>query len=134
MKRMYSSISVLKEGNVLSSHNRRDWVAFGFIVAFLGVATVNKLARGTSNDAASNQHRASTITTLKEQFQKVAKHTSQVAEAGKLQGKELTDQVKAEVERYQQDIQPSIERIQGNLNEISNAQSEMTEAKEKETK
>ncbi len=133
MKRMYSSIIVLKEGNVLSSHNRRDWVAFGFVVAFLGVATVKKLARGTANDAASTQHRASTITTLKEQFQKVAANASHVAQAGKLQGKELTDQVKAEVERYQQDIQPSIERIQGNLNELSNVQSDMTEAKAKQT-
>jgi len=84
---------------------------------------------GTANDAAANQHRASTITTLKEQFQKVAKDASQVAAAGKLQGKELTNQVKAEVERYQQDIQPSIERIQGNLNELSNVQSDATEAK-----
>jgi gas vesicle protein len=129
MKRMYCSISVLEEGNVLSSHNRREWVAFGFVVAFLGVATIKKIARGTANDAAANQHRASTITTLKEQFQKVTKDASQVAAAGKLQGKELTDQVKAEVERYQQDIQPSIERIQGNLNELSNVQSDMTEAK-----
>lgn len=129
MKRMYSSISVLEEGNVLSNHNRRDWVAFGFVVAFLGAATVKKLARGTANDAAANQHRASTITTLKEQFQKVAKDASQVAAAGKLQGKELADQVKAEVEGYQQDIQPSIERIQGNLNELSNVQSDATEAK-----
>ncbi|TCI23703.1 hypothetical protein EVJ34_04230 [Exiguobacterium sp. SL-9] len=126
---MYCSISVLEEGNVLSSHNRREWVAFGFVVAFLGVATIKKIARGTANDAAANQHRASTITTLKEQFQKVTKDASQVAAAGKLQGKELTDQVKAEVERYQQDIQPSIERIQGNLNELSNVQSDMTEAK-----
>ncbi|WP_236636634.1 hypothetical protein [Exiguobacterium sp. SL-9] len=113
----------------MSSHNRREWVAFGFVVAFLGVATIKKIARGTANDAAANQHRASTITTLKEQFQKVTKDASQVAAAGKLQGKELTDQVKAEVERYQQDIQPSIERIQGNLNELSNVQSDMTEAK-----
>ncbi|TCI28800.1 hypothetical protein EVJ33_12655 [Exiguobacterium sp. SL-10] len=126
---MYCSISVLEEGNVLSSQNRREWVAFGFVVAFLGVATIKKIARGTANDAAANQHRASTITTLKEQFQKVTKDASQVAAAGKLQGKELTDQVKAEVERYQQDIQPSIERIQGNLNELSNVQSDMTEAK-----
>ncbi|WP_233589624.1 MULTISPECIES: hypothetical protein [unclassified Exiguobacterium] len=117
----------------MSSHNRREWVAFGFVVAFLGVATVKKIARGTANDAASNQHRASTITTLKEQFQKVAKDASQVVAAGKLQGKELTDQVKAEVERYQQDIQPSIEQIQGNLNELSNVQSDMTEAKAKKT-
>ncbi len=130
---MYSSIIVLEEGNVLSSHNRREWVAFGFVVAFLGVATVKKIARGTANDAASNQHRASTITTLKEQFQKVAKDASQVVAAGKLQGKELTDQVKAEVEHYQQDIQPSIEQIQGNLNELSNVQSDMTKAKAKKT-
>lgn len=133
MKRMYSSIIVLEEGNVLSSHNRREWVAFGFVVAFLGVATMRKLARGTANDAASKQHRASTITTLKEQFKKVAADTSHVAQAGKLQGKELADQVKAEVERYQQDIQPSIERIQGNLNELSNVQSDMTETKAKQT-
>lgn len=128
---MYSSIIVLEEGNVLSSHNRREWVAFGFVVAFLGVATVKKIARGTANDAASNQQRASTITTLQEQFKKVAKDASQVVAAGKLQGKELTDQVRAEVERYQQDIQPSIEQIQGNLNELSNVQSDMTEAKAK---
>ena len=88
---------------------------------------MKKLARGTANDAAARQHRASTITTLKEQFGNVAKHALQVAAAGKLQGKELTDQVKAEVERYQQDIQPSVERIQGNLQELSNVQSSMTD-------
>ncbi len=133
MKRMYCNISVLEEGNVLSSHNRRDWVAFGFVLAFLGAATFKKIVRGTSNDAAANQHRASTITTLKEQFQKVSKDASHVAAAGKLQGKELTDQVKAEVERYQQDIQPSIERIQENVNELSNIQSDMTEPKTEKT-
>lgn len=133
MKRMYSSIDVLEEGNGLSSHNRREWVTFGFVVAFLGVVSAKKIIRGTSNDAAANQHRASTITTLKEQFQKVAKDASQVAAASKLQGKELTDQVKAEVERYQEDIQPSIERIQANLNELSNAQSDMAEAKAETT-
>ncbi len=118
---------LLEEGNGLSSHQRRDWIAFGFVLTFLGVMTVKKLARGTANDAAANQHRASTIATLKEQFGKVAKQTSHVINAGKLQGKELTEQVKAEVETYQQDIQPSIERIQGNLQELSNVQSTATD-------
>lgn len=118
---------MLEEGNGLSSHQRRDWIAFGFVLAFLGVVTFKKLARGTSNDAASSHHRASTIATLKEQFVKVAKDASLVANAGKLQGQELTEQVKAEVERYQQDIQPSIERIQGNLQELSNVQSTATD-------
>ncbi|MGA9466116.1 MAG: hypothetical protein WBV10_00665 [Exiguobacterium marinum] len=111
----------------MSSRQRRDWIAFGFVLAFLGVATFKKLARGTANDAAAQQHRASTITTLKEQFGNVAKHASHVAAASKLQGKELTDQVKVEVERYQQDIQPSVDRIQENLQELSNLQSAMTE-------
>lgn len=124
---MYSARNGLKEGNRLASHQRREWVAFGFIITFLGVMTAKKLARGTANDAAASQHRASTITTLKEQFGNVAHHASHVVAASKLQGKELGDQVKVEVEQYQADIKPSLERIQGNLAELSAAQTELTQ-------
>lgn len=103
----------------MTEKRHRSWMAFGVCVALLGFATMKQLRHGSENDAASKRAKASTITTLKEQFQQVSDHVQHVIDTGKQEGTVFVELAKQDVAQYQEDIQPSIERIQESLNELS---------------